>query len=176
VSDQQTPPDNLEELNRELRVREHDRLDSILETAEESTIKSADGVIRILLLINGGGAVSLLAFVGSLASKDRITTAPQLNAIAESLIPFAHGVACAAICACFFDITNLSYLCGAAARLRQPAFPYVVPTPQSVARYRIGRIFQCLALLAALASLGLLVYGIFDVRCAIRRLGKLENQ
>jgi hypothetical protein len=109
VSDEQPPPDELAELNRELRVREHDRLYSILEKTEEATIKSAEGVIRILLLINGGGAVSLLAFVGSLVSKDRITTAPQLNAIAESLIPFALGVACAAICALFFYLTNLSY-------------------------------------------------------------------
>jgi hypothetical protein len=110
VSDEQPPLDELAELNRELRVREHDRLYSILEKTEEATIKSAEGVIRILLLISGGGAVSLLAFVGSLVSKDRITAAPQLNAIAESLIPFALGVACAAICALFFYLTNLSYL------------------------------------------------------------------
>jgi hypothetical protein len=109
LSDEQIPPATLEELNRELRVRVHDRLNSILEKSEEATLRSAENALRIILLINGGAAVSVLAFVGSLASKDRVTTT-QLYAMAGSLVWFAFGVASSALSAFFSYLTNFSYL------------------------------------------------------------------
>src|ERR1700730_10066252 len=79
------------------------------EKSEEATIKSAENAIRIILLINGGAAVSVLAFVGSLASKDRVTTT-QLYAMAGSLVWFTFGVASSALSAFFSYLTNFSYL------------------------------------------------------------------
>lgn len=170
MSDEQTPRDKLEEVNRELRARDHDRLNTILEKLEEATLNSAENSIRVLLLINGGAAVSVLAFAGSLASKDRVTT-DQLNAIAGSLVWFACGVASSALTAFFSYLTNISYLFATAAQLRRPAFPYVVPTRQSVGRQLIGRIFHGLALLTALASLILFLIGMCEVKEAIKHLG-----
>jgi hypothetical protein len=170
VSDEQTPPDNREQLNRELRVRVHDRFVSILEKSEEATIKSAENSIRIILLINGGAAVAILAFVGSLASKDRVTTT-QLYAIAGSLVWFASGVASSALTAFFFYLTNISYLFATQAKQPHLDPPYISPTPQSVRRHFLGRIFHVLALAAAFASWGLFVYGMCDVRNAIVHLG-----
>jgi len=137
--------------------------------SEEATLKSAENSIRVLLLINGGAAVSVLAFAGSLASKDRVTT-DQLSAIAGSLIWFASGVASSALTAFFSYLTNFFYLVANAAHLRLPDFPYVAPTRQFVRRQRIGRIFHGLALLTALAALFLFLIGMYEVKEAIKHL------
>jgi hypothetical protein len=172
----------LEEVMGELRTRDHDRLYTILEKSEESTLRSAENAIRIILLINGGAAASVLAFAGSLASRDRVTI-DQLSAIAGSLVWFACGVASAALTAFFSYLSNLLYLFATMAQSRRLAFPYVEPTPKSVRRFRIGRIFHCLALLAALGSLALFLVGMYEVENAIRHLepaskaaGLFDNQ
>jgi hypothetical protein len=169
VTDEKSLRDQVAELSRELRSREHDRLNTILENSEEATLKAAENSIRIVLLINGGAAVSVLAFAGSLASKDRVTT-DQLSAVAEGLLWFAWGVGSSALTSFLSYLTNISYLFANAAKLRQPAFPYVVKTPQSDVRLIIGRIFHGLALLAGLASLVLFVIGMYEVKDAIRHL------
>jgi hypothetical protein len=169
VPDEQSLRDQVAELSRELRSREHDRLNTILEKSEEATLRSAENSIRIVLLINGGAAVSVLAFAGSLASKDRVT-ADQLFRVAEGLVWFAWRVASSALTSFLSYLTNISYNFATGAKLRQPAFPYVVPTRQSVVWLRIGRIFHGLALLTALGSPILFAIGMYEVRDAIRHL------
>ena len=85
MSDEQGPPDKIGELNRELRVTFMIGSIPFFEKSEEATIKSVENAIRLILLINGGAAVSVLAFVGSLASKDRVP-ADQLYEIAGTLV------------------------------------------------------------------------------------------
>lgn len=155
VSDAQTPQEKAQNLLREDAKREHDRVLSIAEKKDEATIKSAEGVIRILLLLNGGAAVSLLAFVGNLVSKDRLT-AVQL--IAGSLIRFALGVVSVAVCAGFAYATHYAHVETAYTLDRTWEHPYIRESKLSKRWRCIGRLFHIFALLAAIASLILFVY------------------
>jgi len=49
--------------------RAHDTLDNFSLSINDSTIKSAEAVLRTCLLINGGAAVAILAFMGAVISK-----------------------------------------------------------------------------------------------------------
>jgi hypothetical protein len=82
------------ELKREDAQRAWDRLDAQFDKINEAAIKAADAALRAGLLINGGAAVSVLAFIGSLATKELIAV-PQLSRVAGSLEIFAFGVAAA---------------------------------------------------------------------------------
>ena len=76
------------------------------------------------MLINGGAAVSVLAFIGGLAAQSRIKL-DQLNMVANSLGWFAGGVAAAAAAMGFAYLTN--YLAGKVERSfeKWPQPPYV---------------------------------------------------
>lgn len=171
MEDQQRQHKRQSDLLRSLAEREHDRVQSIVAKTEEATIKSAEGAIRIVLLINGGAAVSVLAFIGSLASQGRVSF-DRLNTIAGSLIWFGCGVGSAAICAFFFYLTNISYSYATGTQTRDYNHPYVHQTPCSRQWRCAGLIFHWTALLSAGAAFGFFVYGIVDVRNAIGFLAK----
>jgi hypothetical protein len=175
VSDARAEEDKLLDFRREDAKREHDRIISLAEKTDEATIKSAEGMIRILLLINGGAAVSLLTFAGSFASKDPLKTTAKLNAVAGSLVWFALGVVSAAVCAGFAYATHYSHVRTAYTLQRTWEHPYTFDSTLDSTlskRWRcVGRTFHIIALLAALASLILFACGTFDVRDAIGRLG-----
>ena len=82
------------ELKREDVQRASDLHVSRVDKSNEAAIKAADAALRAGLLINGGAAVSVLAFIGSLATKELIAV-PQLSRVAASLENFALGVAVA---------------------------------------------------------------------------------
>jgi hypothetical protein len=81
-------------MSREDHSRVHSRYDALFDQLNDAVIKVAEGALRAGLLINGGAAVSVLAFIGSLAAKDLIT-ASQLASVADSLEIFAICVAAA---------------------------------------------------------------------------------
>jgi hypothetical protein len=81
----------LHEMMRDDAHREHDRANSFFEQMNDSSIKSSQIVFRACLLINGGAAVSVLAFIGGLASKELVGVS-QFKPAADSLVPFAFGV------------------------------------------------------------------------------------
>ncbi len=56
-------------MKREDAQRAFDLLGSRRDKMNKAAIKSADSTLRAGLLINGGAAVSVLAFIGSLATK-----------------------------------------------------------------------------------------------------------
>jgi hypothetical protein len=71
-----------------------DRATTFFTQVNEAAIKTGESTFQACLLINGGAAVSVLAFIGGLASKDVIGVS-QLAAVADSLISFAFGVVAA---------------------------------------------------------------------------------
>jgi len=82
--------------------------DYILEM-RRSTISLGYNVVKSALLINGGAAVALLAFIGNLLNKEYINTI-AIAALAESMMLFGKGVACGALATgttyvsqCFYD-------------------------------------------------------------------------
>ena len=82
------------EMKREDFYRASDWRDSRLKLLDEAAIKSADAALRAGLLINGGAAISVLAFMGSLAAKDLVPIS-HLSRVADSLVVFAWGVVAA---------------------------------------------------------------------------------
>src|SRR4051794_17778362 len=98
MADPQTPAESFERVkwthdrNREEAHRAHDRNTAAMDAANEITVKTADSALRLAMLINGGAAVSMLAFIGGLASQDRIKIA-DLKDVSSSLVIFAIGVA-----------------------------------------------------------------------------------
>ena len=79
----------------DVRAREEarwvDRATTFFTQVNEAAIKTGESTFQACLLINGGAAISVLAFIGGLASKDVIGVA-QLAVVADSLIAFAGGV------------------------------------------------------------------------------------
>jgi hypothetical protein len=70
--------------------RAHDRLTEQGNSFNESATRDAQGGIRILLAINGGSAVAILAFVGGLKGKGDLSIG-QIHLITKSLSYFSHG-------------------------------------------------------------------------------------
>jgi len=86
------PPPN--ELQRQDARLAHDQLGQFQRSANEAAVKGGDAALRAVLLINGGAAVSVLAFIGGLAAQDRIKL-DQLKGVADSLRLFAFGMVAA---------------------------------------------------------------------------------
>ncbi len=75
------------------------------------------------MLINGGAAISVLAFAGGLASRDKVPLG-QLTEIAATLIWFAVGVAVATLSMALAYFTNLCVAGDAFYRLKTFEHPY----------------------------------------------------
>jgi hypothetical protein len=72
-------------------VRVHDRLDTLFDFYNEHADRHAHAVIRILLALNGGAAVTLLAFTSGLAARANIPF-DKIAAITSQLSWFVLGV------------------------------------------------------------------------------------
>src|SRR5689334_476912 len=86
--------------------RAHDAATDFGAKANESAVKAAEEAIKAAILINGGSAVAMLAFIGTIASKDLISTA-QLDQIIKPLFWFGGGVASAAVGSAMAYFINL---------------------------------------------------------------------
>jgi hypothetical protein len=171
VSDQQMPPSQQqvdyakwpEELRRRDAERTHDAHTAYHRAGNEAALKTSELALRMSLLINGGAAVALLTFVGSLDAKQKV-------AIADSLIWFAGGVVLAvlAIGAAYF--THYFTVCSAASK--QPIWdhPYFKPGPRTQFFSRLTSISHVAALLLGSASLAMFVCGVLAVRSAFGSL------
>jgi hypothetical protein len=157
------------ELNREDAQRAFDLHVSRIDRANDWAVKAADGAFRASLLINGGAAVSVLAFIGSLATKELIAF-PQLSRVAASLEIFAFGVAAAvagiglSYLTHLFEASSLAYMkwvAGASSMQRESASERYLWLRNSV---------HGLAVVAFLTSIGCFIGGMLAVREAIEHL------
>jgi hypothetical protein len=165
VSNQQTPPTNeqiehtkwLEELNRQDAHRAHDKLEDFHTYVNKGAVQTGQSALRMSMLINGGAAVSLLTFIGTLPKE-------QKHLIADSLVWFASGVALAvaAIAASYF--ADLFMAAIASSQIRTFQHPYVQPGPNTKRLRCLNTLFHILAVVLGLVSLGTFVYGLIAVR------------
>jgi hypothetical protein len=91
----------LHEAMRQYAHRAHDRMLDFSHKANGAAIAGGNLALKMLVVINGGAAVSLLTFIGSLP-------AIQQNATAGALIWFALGVASGALGFTFAYFTTTS--------------------------------------------------------------------
>ena len=155
---------------REDAHRAHDRQNKFWDQVNEATIKSAETVLRMAMLINGGAAVSVLAFIGGLVSQNRIAVS-DLKGVSNSLMLFAFGVLVSVAGMALAYLTHYFTTAHANSMEKIWEHPWVRPGPRSKLFARVKMALHLLALLVCFASLLLFVSGMFAVRDAIVAIG-----
>src|SRR5437016_1671579 len=97
-----------DEIRRRVAERAHDQSHELAKLLNEAATRDAQGAIRILLAINGGAAVALLAFTGGLVARSTVSMANIAETVAN-LKWFALGVITSAFAAAMAYLTNLCY-------------------------------------------------------------------
>jgi hypothetical protein len=154
------------ELLREDVARAQDQLNQFNLATNEATIKSSELALRTAVLINGGAAISVLAFIGGLVGQGRIGIG-QLDGIAASLTRFALGVASATAGMGLSYATHYLTQATQASHKMTSEPPFIEPAPMTkwwkLARHSV----HIFAIAAGIASLILFIVGMFDVKNAI---------
>lgn len=157
----------------EMRVRAaeraHDDETAFGKGANDAAIKAAEEAIKAMILINGGSSVAMLAFIGTLASKDLLTPA-QLSQFTAPLHCFGYGVAAAVIAATAAYFTNLMIAGSSNRKGREYEQPFLRPTPSSKRHWAAGEIYRYIAVIAAAASIGCFVWGLFTAERSFQAL------
>jgi hypothetical protein len=151
------------------RIEHTTRRKTFFEQVNEATIKTGENTLRASVLINGGAAVSVLAFIGGLASKELIGVS-QLASVANSLAVFAGGVAVAVAGMGLSYVAN--YLTGAHAASQKKLWehPWVTPGDHTESLAAWKTFVQVLAIGAGVVSILLFCGGVYSVRSAIEHL------
>jgi hypothetical protein len=155
------------ELKRREAERVHDKIEEFRRYTNEAAITAAGLALRMAMLINGGAAIALLAFIGSLVSNDKVV-AGQLNNAATNMMWFAWGVACSVFGIALLHFTTYCMAYHAASQKRISEPPYLTSGPKLWARLKI--VSHIGTIMAGLASLILFVYATWSVRDAISPL------
>jgi hypothetical protein len=134
-----------------------DRTWEFFQKTREATFKSLDSLLKTIILVNGGSAVAVLGFVGTLAAQNKVQLG-QLSSVANAIVIFAFGVV-AAICAMLCNYGMLY-------ATTMHAQPW---SAQSWWR-ALKRTCEFTALATTVASIALFIIGAFAVRNAIVRL------
>ena len=150
--------------------RAHDRLDQDTRDASKAAIESATLVFRTAVLINGGAAVSVLAFLGGLISQGKLDLGPRAAEITFPLVLFALGVLSGTFgmgCAYF---TNSFVAGNVVSHARQWEHPYVLETPGAKRWRRVAMAFYFSAIMCGLGAAAFFVGGVLEIRHAIMQL------
>jgi hypothetical protein len=169
-----TPEEKAEylyEVNKGEAKRAHDNLRDFANKLNEAAVGNANLALRSGLLINGGAAVAMLAFIGGLLGKGAIAKGAQLVEITAPLIWFASGVAVATLGMGFAYFTNYCIAGNASTMSKHWEHPFVRVTAASK-KYKIAAImFQLLAITLGFGAIGTFVTGMVRVYVAIQTLG-----
>jgi len=132
------------DLNREHGKKEHDRIVNFAIDANKATVDSGHLALRTAVLVNGGAAVAVLAFIGGLVGQGKVALGPQLNALTFALVWFAIGVASGALALGFVYFTSLSTVREANTLEKRWEHPYVAVTEVSKRWRRAGNVSRAL--------------------------------
>jgi hypothetical protein len=159
----------MNDINREDALRVHDRSRRVSEATDEAIIKAGEMAIRTVMLINGGAAVAVLAFIGALVREDGVTV-KQAAGVSSSLLWFAGGVAAAAWALALSYFTNFCYVRSETSKIFTFDHPYIIDGANTRRWLNWGYAFHLGAIVWGALSLAAFVVGMFDVRNAIVRL------
>ncbi len=132
-----------------------------------AAIENANASIKIILTINGGAAVVILAFTGQiLISKagEKI----DIPNIADSLICFAIGVSLSALAMIAGYVANRFYSLSSDNMTRISEYPYLEKNFQSEKFDNIAIIANLIGFLSVILGVVFFVLGVFVVRTAIQ--------
>lgn len=153
---------------REDAHRAHDKSNAFHTYVNQATMESANLALRTLILINGGAAIAVLAFLGAVA-KDRLDFG-KIGDVAHTLRYFAIGVALACAGMAFAYFTNLFMVGIETVKDRTYEHPFVVENAQSRQKKRLNTVFHVFSFVCAMSSLLLFVGGMFAASDKITRL------
>jgi cytochrome b subunit of formate dehydrogenase len=152
-----------QEIIREDACRTHDKNEEFHRYVNKASIAAGQFALRMALLINGGAAIALLTFVGTLPKE-------QKRLFADTLVWFASGVVLAVAALALAYFTNYFMAEIARSRLQTWDYPYVRPGPATPRYTILNRIFHVGTVLVGLASLATFVCGMLRVRDALTHL------
>jgi hypothetical protein len=115
--------------------RAHDDEKGFGAKANEAAVKAAEEAIKAAILINGGSSVAMLAFIGTLASKELVSPF-QLAAMSKPLVYFGSGLTAALIGSAAAYFTNL--MIAASSNLKRREYHdgfQLLATPKATAAY-----------------------------------------
>lgn len=151
------------ELNVKSAERAHDKSDEFATQANEAAIQGGNLALRMGLLVNGGAAVALLTFLGTL-------TVDQKRSIAPILAWFAWGVVftSGALVAAYF--TNRAISGTERSKIWQWELPHVKDGPHTW-KWKVAYwVFLAISVILGLGSLGLFVAGMWAAQDALTKL------
>lgn len=159
----------MDEYQKKEAERAHDKDDDSWHKSNEATISSATVTLRTCVLINGGAAVAMLAFISGLV-KDRLLQGSSIGGATAPLIWFAVGVVAATLAMGFMYLVNFANTSILGARSQEWSPPYILETPRSQ-KWRIASMaFTIAAILCGIASIVFFVFGMLEIRDAISAL------
>ncbi|MGE4048090.1 MAG: hypothetical protein AB7F35_24750 [Acetobacteraceae bacterium] len=158
------------EQDRAVAERAHDIEAGFASNANHAAVTAGNHAIRALLLINGGAAVAMLAFIGHLAGVKDGKFSGKLPELTAPLAWFAWGVALAAAAGALAYCTNYCIGASSAAKDRSYEYPYLRPTTVSKRWKKGALLFQAVALLVSVAALGTFLCGMTEIRAVVGSL------
>lgn len=162
--------DELNRLKVEEAQRAHDLSNQFFLAVNEATIQIGGAALRAFLFINGGAAVAILAFMGSVFSKDP-ESHKLIGELANGLTDFAWGVVLAAAAMGLAYIVNFLTAATVQSRLKGwGEHPYVRSGPVTGWWAGLKAAFHVLTVLLAIASVVLFVVGLLTVKDAVKHL------
>jgi hypothetical protein len=157
------------ELKKTAAERAHDVETEFGNKNNEAAINAANAAIRIALLMNGGAAVAVLAFIGGLVAQ-KVVPVSDLGKIAAGLMWFTTGVALAGGSAAFAYFTNYCIATSSTKKQRDWEHPFVKETKSSTAYRWSGIVCQIFAILLAFSALASFVVGTTKMHDAVMSL------
>lgn len=127
--------------------------------ANQQAVDLSNIAMRTLILVNGGAAVAMLAFIGSLVGDNSLTSSNDIAELTTPLLWFGWGVGMAAFTMFFAYFTNYA----------TAEHATVVDTDDAQSkRYGILKVaMHVAAMLSAFSSLALFILGMYRVTGAI---------
>jgi hypothetical protein len=153
----------LHEQNAQAAQRAHDRSNEFARQINEAAINAASLTLRMALLINGGAAVALLTFVGSLPAEQKRAVAATLDWFAWGVAAAVAGLACA-----YFTNHGLAVQERSKTLTDQP--PYVINGVDTQRWRYFVLVLRLLAVIVGTGSVVLFLFGMLSVRDALTKL------
>ena len=164
----------LYDMKRREAERARDEHNATHAKVDEAAVSWGMFTIRSAIVINGGAAVTVLAFIGGLAGQGRVAMASLMD-MSNGLAWFSAGVAIAALASgtAYLALHLQSEALGSISKNWEP--PFVRQKPAAILWQRMQNIAQLGAVFLALVSVVLFVFGMIDVKYSVTRLSSPAN-
>ncbi|MFC6642911.1 MULTISPECIES: hypothetical protein [Sulfitobacter] len=129
----------------------------------EQVIDNSNIVLRTLLFINGGAAVAMLGFIGSIVGSEGAQQSSDIAGLTLPLIWFGWGIVAVVVAMVFAYFTNYAVVAHSFA-MSEGKFDNA--TKLGTAKMAL----HCCAALTTIGSLALFIFGLFEVRASVMTL------